>query len=68
MGTVTLETIHKDLESLKKEIIEIKEHMVDVDTILTPEEERELNKSIKNYKKGKTKDFNIIKKEIGFNA
>ena len=61
---VTLETIHKDLEFLKKEIIEIKEHMVDVDTILTPEEEKELDKSMKNYKQGRTKDFDQLKKGL----
>lgn len=64
METITLEMIHKDLEFLKKEISEIKEHMVDADTILTPEEEKELDISIGNYKKGKTKDFETIKKEI----
>ena len=65
MRTITLETIHKDLESLKRDVAEIKEHMVDVDIILTPEEENELDKSIENYKKGKTKDFDRIKDELG---
>lgn len=65
METELLSKIQRDLEFVKKEIIEIKEHMVDADTILTPEEEKELNTSIENYKKGKTKDFEAIKREIG---
>ena len=65
MGTVTLEVIHKDLKFVLKELMDIKEHMVDVDTILTPEEEEELERSMENYKLGKTRDFDKIKKEIG---
>jgi len=34
METVTLETIHKDLEFIKNKVIEIEKHMVDVDTVL----------------------------------
>lgn len=65
METVTLNVIHKDLKFVIRELMEIKEHMVDVDTILTPEEEEELEKSIENYKLGKTKDFDKIKEDIG---
>lgn len=63
METELLSKIQKDLEFVKREIIEIKEHMVDADTILTPEEEKGLDTSIKNYRKGKTKDFEAIKRE-----
>ena len=38
--------------------------MVDVDSILTPEEEIELDESIEEFKKGNTKSFAQIKKEI----
>lgn len=65
MGTITLDRIHEDLQFIKKEISEIKEHMIDVDTILTPEEERQLDKSIVRHRQGKTKDFNKVKKELG---
>lgn len=65
MENVTLEVIHKDLKLVMKELMDIKEHMVDVDTILTPEEEEELERSMENYKLGKTKDYDKIKKDIG---
>ncbi|MEK6900247.1 MAG: hypothetical protein AABX05_03930 [Nanoarchaeota archaeon] len=42
-----LKTIHKDLEF-------IKEHMVDIDVILTQKEEWRLNEAIEEYKAGKT--------------
>jgi len=53
MTSITLETIHKDLKFIKKEINDIKEHMVDVDTILTEEEKRLLDESVKHEKEGK---------------
>jgi hypothetical protein len=65
MENVTLEVIHKDLKLVMRELSEIKKHMVDVDTILTPDEEEELEASIKNYKLGKTKDFDKVKKNLG---
>ena len=64
-ANVTLNTIYKDIELIKNKVIKIEEHMVDVDTILTPEENKELDASIKRYKEGKTKDFNTIKGELG---
>lgn len=65
MGTVTLETIHKDLESVKKEIIEIKEHMVDVDTILTEDDFKALQDYKKEKSEGKLTSHDDLKKELG---
>ncbi|MBI4918708.1 hypothetical protein HY837_02170, partial [archaeon] len=45
--------ILEKLDFLGKEIEEIKEHMVDVDVILSEEERRLLDKSVKNEKAGK---------------
>jgi len=68
METVTLETIHKDLEFIKNKVIEIEKHMVDVDTVLTPEEERRLEESIKEYKMGKTTSLEDFEKEMSKNV
>ena len=46
--------IIQELKDIKREFHFIKEHMVDVDTILTPEEEVELDESLKELKEGKT--------------
>jgi hypothetical protein len=55
MATVTLETIHKDLEFLKKEVSEIKEHIVDVDVVLTEDDIESLKEAEKDFSDGKTK-------------
>ena len=41
------------LEKIEKEVKEIREHMVDVDVILTAEERTLLNESVRNEKEGK---------------
>lgn len=41
------------LERIEREVIEIKEHMVDVDTILTEEERKLLDQSFIHEKEGK---------------
>jgi len=45
--------ILEKLEKIEKEVGEIKEHMVDVDTILTAEERVMIDDSIKHEKEGK---------------
>lgn len=45
--------ILEKIEKIEKGVEEIKEHMVDVDTILTEEERRLLDESIKHEKEGK---------------
>jgi len=46
--------ILKKLERIETDLTYIKEHMVDLDMILTPEEEIKHERSLKEYKKGKT--------------
>ena len=43
-----------ELKAIKKDLAYIKEHMVDVDMVLTPVEERRLESSLEEYRKGKT--------------
>ena len=65
MEAATLAKISEDLEFLKKEVVEIRTHMVDIDSLLTPEEEQELDASIANYKSRKTTNLAKLKKELG---
>ena len=55
--------IMQELREIKMDLDFIKKHMVDVDTILTPEEEVELNEGLRELEKGKTFSFDIIKKD-----
>ena len=56
--------ILEKLEEIKKDVEEIKEHMVDVDTILTTEEERRIEESIRDLKEGKTTSLENFEKEV----
>ena len=47
------ESIIKELKTIKKELQYIKNHMIDVDFILFPEEEKILEESIKEFEEGK---------------
>ena len=54
MGIETInQQILSKLSHLEKELGEIKEHMIDVDVIITEEELKLLNRSIENERKGK---------------
>lgn len=55
----------QELREIKKDVHFIKEHMFDPDTILTTEESRKLEQSLKELKAGKTTSLSKIKEEFG---
>ena len=61
----TVQEIYGELKSLKEEVIFIKNHMFDPDTIMTTEEARRFEQSMKELKQGKTTPLSKIKKELG---
>lgn len=67
MATDT-QQIMEELRAIKTDLEYIKEHMVDVDTILTPEEEERLNESLKDYKEGKTISVEKFERERAKNV
>ena len=44
----------KELKAIRNDLAYIKEHMIDIDDILTPEEEKILEEGIKEFKEGKS--------------
>jgi len=52
-----------ELREIKVDIKFIREHMVDIDTILTPEEEKRIDESIKEFEQGKTISLEDFEKE-----
>lgn len=48
----TEQQILEKLDKIEKEVKEIREHMVDADTILTAEERKLLDESVKHEKEG----------------
>ncbi len=65
MEDVTLERIHKDLEILKKELKEIKEHMVDIDSIMTEDDYKALQDYKREKSEGTLTSHESLKKELG---
>ncbi len=52
-----------ELKGIKDDLKYIKEHMVDVDIILNPEEEKILEESIREFKRGETVKLEDLKRE-----
>jgi len=44
----------EEIRAIRKDLDYIKAHMVDVDSILTPEEEARLEQSLEEHRKGKS--------------
>ena len=65
METELLNKIHKDLEFVKKEVIEIKQHMVDIDSIMTEDDYKALQDYREEKSKGKLISHEQLKKELG---
>lgn len=62
---ITMNMVYEELKGVKKELAYIKEHMVDVDTFLTPEEEMKLEEALEEHKKGKTISLDKLRAELG---
>lgn len=56
--------IIEELKVIKKDLRYIKEHMVDIDMILTPGEEKVLKESIEEFKKGETIKLKDLGREL----
>ncbi|MBI2632437.1 hypothetical protein HYW75_05515 [Candidatus Pacearchaeota archaeon] len=63
--TINMEKMYRELLSLRREIQFIKTHMFDPDTIMTTEEETQLEETLELHKRGKTRRFEDLKKELG---
>lgn len=57
-------TIMEKLNSIQSELDFIKEHMVDVDTILTEEDKIDLAQARNEFEQGKTISLEELKKEL----
>jgi uncharacterized transporter YbjL len=63
--TINMEKMYKEILALRKEIEIIRNHMVEIDIIMTPEEEAQLEETLELHKIGKTKKIDDLKKELG---
>ena len=63
--TINMERMYKEIVALRREVQLIKNHMVEIDVIMTPEEETQLEETLELHKKGKTKRVEDLKAELG---
>ena len=63
--TTTIKKIYDEIKVLKKDVTFIKKHMFDPDTIMTTEESKRFEESMKELKEGKTTPLSEVKKELG---
>ncbi|MDP7141570.1 MAG: hypothetical protein QF362_01110 [Candidatus Woesearchaeota archaeon] len=64
METQLIKQIADDMSFIKKDIILIKKHMVDVDSILSKDEELLLKKAREEHKEGETVSLKELEKEL----
>ena len=60
---MTSSELMEELKVIREDLQYIREHMVDVDMILTPEEEEILNQSINELRNGKTTKLDDLKRD-----
>ena len=58
--------ILEKLEKIEKQVEDIREHMVDIDTILDQEDFQAIEEAEKEFREGKTISLEQLKKELGF--
>ncbi len=63
--TATIQQVFDEIKDIKKEVEFIKEHMFDFDTILSNEEMKRFEQSLKELRDGKTTSLSDLKKELG---
>ncbi|UCE38645.1 MAG: hypothetical protein JSW00_05290 [Thermoplasmata archaeon] len=63
MMDVNESQIVEELKAIKEELRYIKEHMVDIDVILTPDEKEILKESIDEFKRGDTTKLEDLERE-----
>jgi len=65
MENVSLESINRVLLSMRKEIEEIREHMVDMDSVLTEEDYKAFLDYCKEKREGKLVSHRDVRKGLG---
>ena len=58
-----VETILKRLEKIEHDLGYLKEHMVDMDMLLTPDELQEFEESMKDYRDGNVYKLNDLERD-----
>ena len=65
MPEPVLQIIQEELKAIRNDLSYLKEHMVDVDSILTEDDFEALKQAEKEHKEGKTTKLKDLKKQLG---
>ena len=63
--TINMNKMYNELLALRREVQLIKNHMIEIEVIMAPKEEIQLEETLELHKRGKTKRFEDLKKELG---
>lgn len=63
--TINVEKMYRELLALRKEVQAIRNRMVDIELVMTSDEEDSLTEALEEHKRGKTKKYEDLKKEMG---
>lgn len=61
--TITIKKIYNEIKDIKKDVSFIKNHVFDIDNIMTLEESKRFEKSLGELKAGKTANLSEVKKD-----
>ena len=64
MAGITIDKVNENVLKLMREVEYIRKHMVDVDVILTSEEEERLDESLRDYEEGRAVSLEDFEKEM----
>ncbi|MDO8563555.1 MAG: hypothetical protein Q7R87_00945 [Nanoarchaeota archaeon] len=62
---INIDKVYREIIALRKEMHFIKNRMEDMEIIMTPKEEIMLEEALEEHKKGKTKKYEDLRKELG---
>ena len=64
-SVVTLDDVYKEVKSVKRQVVKIEKHMVDIDSILTESDYEDLTSYKQEKKLGKLTSHEDLIKELG---
>ncbi len=65
MSAIVETELITELKTIKRDLEYIKLHMVDIDVILTPEEEEMMEEGLREFEAGKTISLSDLKRDRG---
>jgi hypothetical protein len=62
---VNLEKMYHELLALRKEVQSLRNRMIEIELVMTADDENLLNEVLEEHRIGKTRNYEDLKKELG---